>query len=67
MIVRILGEGSTTSPTRPCPDLNELDATVEQSVETGDVDAFTSALTALLEGVRTVGVPHPTTRSTSPT
>ena len=37
------------------PRLNELDATVEQSVETGDVDAFTSALTALLEGVRTVG------------
>jgi hypothetical protein len=28
-------------------------------VEAGDVDAFAAALTALLEGVRTVGVAHP--------
>jgi hypothetical protein len=60
MIVRILGEGQYDVSDEALPSLNELDSTVEKSVETGDVDAFTAALHALLEGVRTVGVPHPT-------
>ena len=59
MIVRILGEGQYDVSDEALPRLNELDSTVEKSVEAGDVDAFTTALTALLEGVRTVGVPHP--------
>jgi hypothetical protein len=60
MIVRILGEGQYDVSDEALPSLNELDSTVEKSVETGDVDAFTAALHALLEGVRTAGVPHPT-------
>ena len=59
MIVRILGEGQYDVSDEALPRLNELDATVESSVESGDVAAFTAALTALLEGVRTVGVAHP--------
>ena len=39
--------------------LNELDATLESAVEAGDAEAFTTALSALLDGVRTVGVRHP--------
>ena len=59
MIVRILGEGQYDVSDEALPRLNELDASVESSVESGDVEAFTAALTALLEGVRTVGVAHP--------
>jgi hypothetical protein len=59
MIVRILGEGQYDVSDEALTRLNELDSTVESSVEAGNVEAFTSALTALLEGVRTVGVPHP--------
>ena len=59
MIVRILGEGQYDVSDEALTHLNELDSTVESSVEAGNVEAFTSALTALLEGVRTVGVPHP--------
>jgi hypothetical protein len=59
MIVRILGEGQYDVSDEALTRLNELDATVERSVEADDVDAFTAALTALLEGVRTVGVAHP--------
>ena len=59
MIVRILGEGQYDVSDEALNRLNELDSTVERSVEAGDVDAFTAALTALLEGVRTVGVAHP--------
>ena len=59
MIVRILGEGQYDVSDEALTRLTELDSTVESSVEAGNVEAFTSALTALLEGVRTVGVPHP--------
>jgi hypothetical protein len=59
MIVRILGEGQYDVSDEALTRLNELDSTVERSVEAGDVDAFAAALTALLEGVRTVGVAHP--------
>ena len=37
--------------------LNELDAAVESAVEASDTDAFATALTALLDGVRQAGTP----------
>ena len=58
MIVRILGEGQYDVSDEALDRLNELDAAVEAAVEAGDVDAFGTALAALLDGVRTVGVPH---------
>lgn len=59
MIVRILGEGQLDVDDAALTRLNELDAAVESAVEADDEAAFTSALAALLEGVRAVGVPHP--------
>ncbi len=58
MIVRILGEGQYDVADDALGRLNEYDAAVESAVEADDVDAFTTALTTLLDGVRTVGVPH---------
>lgn len=58
MIVRILGEGQFDVPDDAVAALNELDATVETSVEAGDVEAFTTALASLLAGVRASAVPH---------
>ena len=58
MIVRILGEGQYDVADDALDRLNEYDAEVEAAVEAGDTDTFTTALTRLLDGVRTVGVPH---------
>lgn len=58
MIVRILGEGQFDVSDDALDRLNELDAAVEAAVESGDTAAFEPALAALLDGVRTVGVPH---------
>jgi hypothetical protein len=58
MIVRILGEGQFDVSDDAIDRLNQLDAAVESAVEAGDEEAFASALTALLDGVRTVGVAH---------
>ena len=58
MIVRILGEGQFDVSDDALDRLNEYDAAVESAVEADDTEAFTSALTTLLDGVRTVGVPH---------
>lgn len=58
MIIRILGEGQFDVSDEALDRLNQLDATVEAAVESGDTDGFGSALAALLDGVRTVGVPH---------
>ncbi|WP_295660701.1 PspA-associated protein PspAA [uncultured Nocardioides sp.] len=58
MIVRILGEGQFDVSDGAIDRLNQLDAAVESSVESGDEEAFAGALAALLEGVRTVGVAH---------
>jgi hypothetical protein len=58
LIVRILGEGQYDVSDDALDRLNELDAAVEAAVESGDVEAFTTALHALHEGVRTIGVPH---------
>ena len=58
MIVRILGEGQYDVSDDAISALNELDAKVESAVEAGDEPAFHEALAALLDGVRTAGVPH---------
>ena len=58
MIVRILGEGQYDVADDALDRLNEYDADVEAAVESGDPDTFTTALKKLLDGVRTVGVPH---------
>ena len=57
MIVRILGEGQLEVADDELERLNELDAAVESAVEAGDTDAFATALTALLDGVRRAGQP----------
>lgn len=59
MIVRILGEGQYDVSDDAMAGLNELDSALEDAVESGDEGAFATALTALLDGVRTVGVAHP--------
>ena len=59
MIVRILGEGQLEVADDQLEGLNELDAAVESAVETGDEETFTTALTALLDGVRSSGQPLP--------
>lgn len=58
MIIRILGEGQYDVSDDALDRLNQLDSTLETAVESGDTDAFDGALAALLDGVRTVGVPH---------
>lgn len=58
MIVRILSEGQYDVADAELDRLNELDAQVEAAVASGDHVAFRAALEALLDGVRTVGVPH---------
>ena len=58
MILRILGEGQYDVADHAIDRLNDLDAAVEAAVEAGDEAAFGVALEALLDGVRTVGVPH---------
>jgi hypothetical protein len=57
MIVRILGEGQFEVADSEIDALNELDSPVEAAVESGDTEAFTAALTALLDGVRRAGSP----------
>ena len=58
MIVRILGEGQYDLSDEAVSALNDLDAKVESAVDDGDDDSFYAALAALLDGVRTAGVPH---------
>jgi hypothetical protein len=58
LIVRILGEGQYDVAASALDRLNELDAAVETAIAAGDETSFRPALHALLEGVRTVGVPH---------
>ena len=58
MIIRILGEGQFDVPDDAVTTLNELDATVEASIEAGDEAAFRQALDGLLAGVREAAAPH---------
>ena len=59
MIIRILGEGQYDVADNALDRLNELDAALEAAVDAGDEAAFATALTGLLDGVRTAGVAHP--------
>lgn len=59
MIVRILGEGQLEVPDAELDALNQLDSAVEDAVNEGDEGAFSAALGALLEGVRSVGTALP--------
>ena len=59
MIVRIMGEGQLELPESALEELNALDAAVENAVEGGDVDTFTTALAELLTSVRRLGSPVP--------
>jgi hypothetical protein len=59
VIIRILTEGQYDVADHALERLNELDATLEAAVEAGDETAFASALSELLDGVRTAGVAHP--------
>jgi hypothetical protein len=58
VIVRILTEGQYDVSDEALSRLNQLDAALEAAVSAGDAAAFDAALSALLDGVRTVGVPH---------
>ena len=58
MIVRILSEGQYDVSDAAVDRLNELDAAVEAAIGAGDEAVFASALAALLDGVRSVGVVH---------
>jgi hypothetical protein len=59
VIIRILGEGQYDVADHALDRLNELDATLEAAVESGDEAGFGTALTELLDGVRSAGVAHP--------
>jgi hypothetical protein len=57
VIIRILGEGQLEVPDDQVDALNALDSAVEDAVNEGDEGAFSAALGALLDGVRSVGTP----------
>jgi hypothetical protein len=57
MIVRIMGEGQWLLDDAHGDVLNSLDAGLESAVESGDQQAFASALADLLAKVRTMGTP----------
>ena len=57
MIVRILGEGQLEVDDAATDQLNVLDAALERAVNAGDEQAERTALTALLDRVRSLGTP----------
>ena len=59
MIVRILGEGQRRVDDGDLQPLNQLDNDLVAAVDAGDEDKFDTALTALLDKVRQIGVPVP--------
>jgi len=58
MIVRILGEGQYLLEPEAVERINELDGALEVAVDNGDEAQFRSTLTALVDGVRSLGTPH---------
>jgi hypothetical protein len=58
VIVRILGEGQYDVADDALDRLSQYDSALESAVDADDREAFAAALTRLLDGVRTVGVPH---------
>jgi hypothetical protein len=59
MIVRILGEGQFEVADTAADELNDLDASLEAAVNSGDEQAFRSALGALVSRIRVLGTPLP--------
>ncbi|EKX68455.1 hypothetical protein Sipo8835_10980 [Streptomyces ipomoeae] len=59
MIMRILGEGQYEVPDEHLNRLNELDAALQSAADAGDETAFATALSALLDAVRSLGTPLP--------
>jgi hypothetical protein len=57
MIVRIMAEGQFMIPEQELDELNELDSTLQDAVDAGDEQRFSSVLAALLDRVRTAGTP----------
>ena len=57
MIVRISGEGQFDVADDTLESLNELDAQLEAALNDADGNSFQSALSALLDAVRSAGTP----------
>jgi len=57
VIVRIMGEGQLRLDASDLDELNRLDDLLGEAIESGDDEAFRSALTTLLEAVRAAGTP----------
>jgi len=55
VIIRILGQGQYAVDDRYADELNGLDTSLEQAVESADGTAFRASLLALLAKVREVG------------
>ncbi|MFF6833311.1 hypothetical protein ACFY84_15755 [Streptomyces sp. NPDC012438] len=64
MIMRILGEGQYEITEEHLAPLNELDSALQAAADAGDEAAFASALSALLDAVRSLGTPLPDERIT---
>lgn len=59
MIVRIMGEGQLRVDETELAELNRLDDVLGEAIESGDDESFRSALTSLLDAVRSAGTPVP--------
>ena len=59
MIVRILGEGQLRVDDALSAELNQLDATLQAALNSGDEKAFRQALEGMLARVRAAGTPVP--------
>lgn len=57
MIIRIMGEGQVRIADDHLSELNALDDQLGDAMESGDDDAFRSALVSLLAAVRRLGTP----------
>ncbi|MCX5173872.1 hypothetical protein OG616_38460 [Streptomyces antibioticus] len=64
MIMRILGEGQYEIAEEHLNHLNELDSALQEAADAGDEAAFATALSALLDAVRSLGTPLPDERIT---
>lgn len=61
VIVRIMGEGQVKLDNAHFAELNKLDDELLAEMESGDEEGFRRTLGALLEAVRRLGTPSPTT------
>jgi hypothetical protein len=57
VIVRIMGEGQLEIDQSQLPELNALDDALSKAVDGGDDAEFRTALSALLQAVRSRGTP----------